>query len=139
MLAVGRRSSAFLLKQPENSPVVRLIQPKIDPKLIKGWLNYCQDNHSGACSAKDGPPSESTTSPLSAIPSFKVIDCETRQIVHGCGAQYVALSYVWGKGESGPEFSPALPTQLPGTIDDAITITRSLGMRYLWIDRFCIN
>ncbi|KAF1954331.1 HET-domain-containing protein [Byssothecium circinans] len=139
MLAIDG-SSAFLLKQPEHLSVVRLIQPNINPELVKGWLNYCQDNHSSACSAGDGPlSSESTTSPLSTIISFKVIDCETRRIVDGCRAQYVALSYVWGAGERGPEFSRVLPPQLPETIEDAITITRSLNMRYLWIDRFCIN
>jgi hypothetical protein len=139
MLAIDR-SSAFLLKQSEHFPVIRLIQPNINPELIKGWLNYCQDNHSSACGVGDGPfSSESITSQLSAITSFKVIDCETRQIVHGSGSQYVALSYVWGAGERGPEFSRVLPLQLPETIEDAIIITRSLSMRFLWIDRFCIN
>jgi hypothetical protein len=46
---------------------------------------------------------------------------------------------VWGAGERGPDFSRLLPPQLPETIEDAIFITRSLSMRYLWIDRFCIN
>jgi hypothetical protein len=139
MLAIDR-SSAFLLKQSEHSPVIRLIQPNVNPELIKGWLNYCQDNHSNACGVRDGPlSSESITSPLATLTTFKVIDCETRQIVHGSGAQYVALSYVWGAGEKGPEFSRVLPPQLPETIEDAIVITRSLNMRFLWIDRFCIN
>ncbi|KAJ6284996.1 heterokaryon incompatibility protein-domain-containing protein [Bipolaris maydis] len=139
MLAIDR-SSAFLLKQSEHAPVIRLIRPKIDPELIKSWLNYCQDNHSSACGIGDGPlSSKFITSPLSAITSFKVIDCETRQIVHGSGVQYVALSYVWGAGERGPDFSRVLPPQLPETIEDAIVITQSLGMRFLWIDRFCIN
>jgi hypothetical protein len=99
MLTIDR-GLTFLLKQPEHSSVVRLIQPNINPALIKDWLNYC---HSSACSVGDGPlSSESTTSPLSAILSFKVIDCEMRQIVDGCRAQYVALSYVWGVGERSP-------------------------------------
>lgn len=86
MLGIDR-SSAYLVKQSENDPIVRLIQPKIDPDLIKGWLNYCQDNHSSACRVGDGQLSpESVASPLSAIASFKVIDCETREIVHGSGA-----------------------------------------------------
>lgn len=51
----------------------------------------------------------------------------------------MALSYVWGAGERGPEFSRVLPPQLPETIEDAIVITRSLSMRFLWIDWFCIN
>ena len=34
--------------------------------------------------------------------------------------------------------SLALPEQLPTTIDDAIHVTRNLGLRYLWIDKYCI-
>lgn len=51
----------------------------------------------------------------------------------------MALSYVWGAGERGPEFSRVLPPQLPETIEDAIAVTRLLGMRFICIDRFCIN
>lgn len=36
-------------------------------------------------------------------------------------------------------FSRSIPTeQLPQTFSDAITITRRLGYRYLWIDSLCI-
>lgn len=133
-------SSAFLLKLPDELPIVRLIQPNINPEVIKNWLRYCQDNHSSACREGDKPTSsKSARSPFSAILSFKLIDCETRRIVHGCRAQYVALSYVWGASERAPEFSRVLPAQLPETIEDAITVTQSLGMRYLWIDRYCID
>ncbi|VUC24491.1 unnamed protein product [Clonostachys rosea] len=59
---------------------------------------------------------------------------------------YTALSYCWG----GPQ--PVLLTMenlehmtervhyelLPQTIKDAIKVTRSLGIRYLWVDAICI-
>ena len=139
MLALDFGSS-FLVKQQENSSVVRLIQPKIDPTIIKEWLRYCQDNHSGACSAgNDLLPSDTTASPITTIPSFRFIDCETRQVVNGFHAPYVALSYVWGEGSTGPDFSRKLPLQLPQTIEDAMVVTRSLDLQYLWIDRYCIN
>lgn len=35
------------------------------------------------------------------------------------------------------EMTP-LPEKLPGTIEDAIRLTSSLGYRYLWIDALCI-
>jgi hypothetical protein len=32
-----------------------------------------------------------------------------------------------------------LPEKVPDTIRDAILVTRRLGLKYLWIDRYCIN
>lgn len=59
---------------------------------------------------------------------------------------YLALSYCWG-GEQDVRLEEATHEQmhrripfytLPKTIQDAITITRKLGKKYLWIDSLCI-
>ena len=61
---------------------------------------------------------------------------------HPQQARYVALSHCWGtsplwvttsKNQNLPHFS-----QLPGNFQDAITVTRMLGLQYLWIDSLCI-
>ncbi|KAK5721093.1 hypothetical protein LTR15_007057 [Elasticomyces elasticus] len=63
-------------------------------------------------------------------------------------SRYVALSYAWGD-ESHKRFlaTPAnyeklksgmVNTDLPKTFQDAIKVTRELGIRYLWIDGLCI-
>ena len=65
---------------------------------------------------------------------------------HGQKAQYTALSHCWGTLQlltttratveqrmRGIEWS-----SLPKTFQDAIHITHSLGIRYLWIDSLCI-
>jgi hypothetical protein len=31
------------------------------------------------------------------------------------------------------------PKAMPSTISDAIDVTLKIGLRYLWVDRFCIN
>jgi hypothetical protein len=50
---------------------------------------------------------------------------------------YVALSYVWGNACHASTRS--LPKPASRTIEDAIIVTRALGFRYLWIDRYYIS
>ncbi|KAG7088723.1 hypothetical protein E1B28_012691 [Marasmius oreades] len=59
---------------------------------------------------------------------------------------YAALSYVWGEEQPNMTTSnnleayvKAIDLQLiPRTIRDAITVTHKLGLRFLWVDSFCI-
>jgi Heterokaryon incompatibility protein (HET) len=68
-------------------------------------------------------------------------------LTQGIEDSWVALSYCWG-GESDFVLSQTtlkslmdgMPlTLFPATIRDAITITRGLGVRYLWVDALCIR
>jgi len=64
--------------------------------------------------------------------------------------EYIALSHCWGKKqEVGEEFRTLRGNfderrrefrmdVLPQTFRDAVTVTRELGKRYLWIDSLCI-
>ncbi|KAI1807953.1 HET-domain-containing protein [Daldinia bambusicola] len=63
------------------------------------------------------------------------------------GAAYVALSYCWGgydpdcmtTAESLEENMRRIPSsKMPATFRDAVRFTRSLGIKYLWIDSVCI-
>ncbi|ETS76013.1 hypothetical protein PFICI_12957 [Pestalotiopsis fici W106-1] len=62
-------------------------------------------------------------------------------------AKYVALSYCWGdqKGQltsnksTLPKLRAGISVQkLPATLRDAVTVTATLGLRYIWIDSICI-
>lgn len=67
----------------------------------------------------------------------------------GIESTYAALSYCWG-GSTALQALRTVSTnveqrlrgfllsELPETIRDAILVTRSLGIRYIWIDAFCI-
>lgn len=59
-----------------------------------------------------------------------------------CSGSYAALSYCWGgerdlllTHETEQSLRQGLPSaQFPGTLRDAILVSRQLGIRYLWID-----
>ncbi|KFY10702.1 hypothetical protein V491_07509 [Pseudogymnoascus sp. VKM F-3775] len=76
-----------------------------------------------------------------ALP-VNVIDCYSREIVPvQAPCEYFTLSYVWGAAAVAPN-SPSgslLPSRLPTTVEDAITVVKQLGYRYLWVDRYCLN
>lgn len=67
-------------------------------------------------------------------------------ISQGTKGDYIALSHCWGgpiatvlKTTNIKEFCQALPyDQLPLNFKDAMSITRRLGVRYIWIDSLCI-
>ncbi|KAI1760672.1 HET-domain-containing protein [Hypoxylon sp. FL1150] len=99
-----------------------------DPDVVKAWMSRCEREHSGPCHV--------TWSDQLLI--CNMIDVSFRRIV-SCPPQchYIALSYVWG-GVS-PKDGALERGDLPQTIEDAITVTKSLGLRYLWVDALCID
>lgn len=133
---------------PVGSPVP---DQYIDLTTIKNWIQNCDQNHTRCNLATD---------PWSAIgrgTGLFFIDverlCIAEQPQHG-DVRYTALSYVWGATSEPPlqtvianfgalsqKFAFDLPTiraRLPRTIQHAMLLTRALGLRYLWVDRFCI-
>lgn len=70
----------------------------------------------------------------------------TLHLSYGEKNKYVALSHCWGPSQpfilttaSETAFRNGIPFQaLPRTFQDAVTITRLLCLRYLWIDSLCI-
>lgn len=109
---------------------------------IRTWLTECQSTHSKC------------NSPVSYVPK-RLIDVEnedphTVKLVEPPPAlqpQYACLSHCWGQVRSkhitysGNLVSnmKAIPaSELPKTFRDAIEITKTLGLRYLWIDSLCI-
>ncbi|KAF2499046.1 HET-domain-containing protein, partial [Lophium mytilinum] len=97
------------------------------------WIQYCKDHHRFNCQESIGE----------TLPRMRLIDCLAcpPSLVHGREAQsYFALSYVWGNcvDTSIRCPFPRLPEILPRVVEDAIVVTRNMGGRYLWVDRYCI-
>ena len=77
---------------------------------------------------------------------IKCIDCLSGDTIDiTSNEDYIALSYIWGAAQldlsSMNSSHPArLPKHgVPQVVNDTITVVKSLGMRYLWVDRYCIN
>ncbi|KAK4220624.1 heterokaryon incompatibility protein-domain-containing protein [Podospora fimiseda] len=79
------------------------------------------------------------------VPDKRVIDCETRTVLDAPeGCEFTALSYVWGTPNREEDvFSVStealLPDTLPLTVRDAMQVVLELGIRYLWVDKYCID
>ncbi|KAF2836990.1 HET-domain-containing protein, partial [Patellaria atrata CBS 101060] len=110
----------------------RFIDPLLaDFELVRNWLTFCCKNHTRDCTVESGDP----------IRMFQLIDCNSNKIVTAIRRmKYIALSYVWGvhSSEDALEDGKLVWKHLPQTIRDAIKITKLLGYRYLWVDRYCI-
>lgn len=125
----------------------RLYDPKrIDISLLKEWLHTCRTDHGVQCSGVSLPPLKH---------SILLVDVKHLCLVRiNAGIPvptYAALSYVWGHAVSlqttrlnlNAYLSPGgLRSQEAGrisnTITDAIQLTRSIGLDYLWVDSLCI-
>ena len=79
---------------------------------------------------------------------MNLIDCVDMAIVTANeSSRWLALSYVWGVNQQSPlsvdstrfRKGSRLPPDIAGTVRDAISVTKQLGYRYLWVDEYCID
>ena len=119
--------------------------------LIRNWLRTCVDKHPVcACDSESVFPTRVLDLGFAeSARSLKlIIPCEHPTFR---GDRYAALSYCWGPPETlrGCSYQTTATTlqerktlitleSLPKTIQDAVTLTRELGIRYLWVDALCI-
>ncbi|KAH7084223.1 heterokaryon incompatibility protein-domain-containing protein [Paraphoma chrysanthemicola] len=106
----------------------------VDWNTVKGYFATCISQHLSDC-RKHGQGK------LRSL-EIQLIDCETRQIGPApANCKYAALSYVWGSSSDTPQFASQLPAPglMPLLVEDAMKCTRELGLKYLWIDRYCID
>ncbi|KAK7928401.1 HET domain-containing protein [Apiospora marii] len=111
----------------------------------RGWVRHCDAAHD-ACRAD-----ETTKLPKRVLDCVELVKegepgirlIEDRDI----SARFACLSHCWGTtpmpvltktGTISENLDFIAWNRLPKTFRDAITITRALGLQYLWIDSLCI-
>ncbi|TDZ34499.1 hypothetical protein C8035_v010584 [Colletotrichum spinosum] len=111
--------------------------------LARQWLSDCRLGHESCLSSQlhELPTRVINVGTWLDSPSVSLF------LSRGLKADYVALSHCWG-GAISPllttdtleAFQSCMPmAALPANFRDAITITRNLGIRHLWIDSLCIQ
>jgi Heterokaryon incompatibility protein (HET) len=107
---------------------------------VKQMIQLCDQRHPQC------HPSVSTSLPLRVIDVGASCSDPRLHISQGEAADYIALSHCWGSDQNLTTERATLPERLrgidwdtlPKTFRDAISITRMLGVKYIWIDSLCI-
>jgi hypothetical protein len=136
-----------------NGVGVAVNSQAIDLSRIQAWVKNCDDNHLGVCHSIADPWQ---TIKLTTLLLFIDVEsrCLTRKPVKvDTNTRYAALSYVWGTSinplqttmenldqlcQKGAFDTLCSSSLVPKTIEHCVLLTRALGIRYLWVDRFCI-
>ncbi|KAK4178050.1 heterokaryon incompatibility protein-domain-containing protein [Triangularia setosa] len=120
-------------------------QDAADTKRLCRWIRTCEDTHPKVLGSIHTFPAEMKT--------LRVIDVEEGCLVTvPTPCRYACLSYVWGENASSHVHLTSETKAIlenPGIFNkgsvsisqvylDAIKVTRDIGLRYLWVDAFCI-
>lgn len=109
---------------------------------ILHWMRYCLENHKhcNAILEKRGSPTRVIDVGTKDRASLRLLAGENE------ATEYATLSYCWGHTNNYMTTKSNLTQHmcnieldnLPPAIQDAIRLTRLLGLRYIWIDALCI-
>ncbi|CAM1502944.1 Fc.00g077200.m01.CDS01 [Cosmosporella sp. VM-42] len=152
--ALQKAHSSFFGKGKFTKRNIQAANSPRNIRLLRDWLHECSTDHD---ECRRGVYSGQTYNEIqsSTVLPFRVVDVgpsdgserprllTTSRLETG---RYLTLSHCWGKVEP-PKTTKAtvhawhesLPDEhLSNTFRDAVSITRELGERFLWIDSLCI-
>ena len=113
-----------------------------------GWLETCITKHASCIASAMAPILPKRI--IDVLPDNEQTHARIILPATNTAARFVALSHCWGSQEDKPMTKLTSENQttwqrhgidvqsLPLNFRDAITATRRLGIRYLWIDALCI-
>ncbi|KAM7198929.1 Heterokaryon incompatibility protein (HET) domain containing protein [Naviculisporaceae sp. PSN 640] len=135
----------------------------IDIHRIRQWIDSCLHSHSDCNAGEASSPEKERSAdadpqgrPISdshgGLDIIRLLDVQDRCLVETVDSvRYVALSYLWGLAVNVRLTTANYPdlvhrpgsldkywSSLPRTIQDAITLVREIGERYLWCDALCL-
>ena len=137
---LDRETASLETLEVEKCQISRSIRRDlVDVDRIKSWLHNCEIHHTdeGCNNHRDGASIEDG--------DVLLIDVQNDCLVQGdFTKRYFALSYVWGASKQFRTLKQNYPSLLnPGsisaqpitqTIRDSMSLIRSMGERYLWVD-----
>lgn len=129
-----------------SDPVSELLVDSANSfQTIRSWLELCNETHA-KCSRHCPNFAPLRLVDVSPHPFPHGFPCKVFLVSRKAPVRYAALSYCWGRNLQFRLSSTylacaqaGLPTELlPQTIQDAIRVTRELGIDYLCVDSLCI-
>ncbi|KAF7558234.1 hypothetical protein G7Z17_g193 [Cylindrodendrum hubeiense] len=116
--------------------------------MIKGWIQTCRTSHQ-ICAEADSKMARKLPKRVIVVGSDSNDDIhlfEYDDSTQRIDEPYIALSHCWGLSQHLVSTTSNIDSwknnipynALPPTFQDAVSITRRLGIRYVWIDSLCI-
>lgn len=114
---------------------------------IKSCIKTCLDGHTLCRRKEEGLPARILDVGRDGDGDIRLVNFQDSSSSSSSSpGEYVALSYCWGDGVTMKTTLGSLEgmmsginlSDLPKSYSDAVTLTRALGIRYLWIDALCI-
>ncbi|KAK7417653.1 hypothetical protein QQX98_004474 [Neonectria punicea] len=128
----------------------RLIKERIDPEHLEhlqDWISKCDKHERCSQQSRLLPSRILDVGTHESGNLVKLVEMSTSEQGKQPEGKYIALSYCWGSGPKAYFTTQATLDEkregidiasLPATFRDAITLSRTLGVQYLWIDSLCI-
>lgn len=112
-------------------------------KELKDWMKECEHHHAKCASSQQA---RLPTRVIDVLDFGATSHVKLREFAERPRGRYVALSYVWGSNHTMRLLQSTLGSfkngislvDGPQTLQDAVLVTRSLDIQYLWVDSLCI-
>lgn len=130
----------------------RLISKTVDQHLLRRWFECCKKSHDHDSKIETIQEPNRPMSSRPSVSQFRLIDVVNECVVEADRSfVYICLSYVWGEAKPLRLSSANMKrlvrpgglgrrwADVPRTFRDAISVSKAIGVRYVWIDALCIQ